>query len=239
MLSRLRKRATYTNVVLTFALVFAMTGGAYAAKKYIITSTSQIKPSVLKQLQGKRGPAGPTGAPGTAGPAGKDGSTGEKGAEGQRGAQGAPGNNGTTGPSGPTGPKGPTGPTGQTGYTETLPKGKTETGVWAAPLVQTFEGGAEGTAAISFNIPLAAEPTLVYVTEEEGSHAPECAGTVSAPTAEEGFLCIYTSNQVLSTLKEAEASKVGAYLTLTAGELPSKGIAYGVTVHGTWAVTAG
>ena len=47
MFSRIRKRLTYANVAMTMALVFAMTGGAYAAKKYVITSTKQIKPSVL------------------------------------------------------------------------------------------------------------------------------------------------------------------------------------------------
>lgn len=31
MFSRIRKRLTYTNVVLTLGLVFAMTGGALAA----------------------------------------------------------------------------------------------------------------------------------------------------------------------------------------------------------------
>jgi hypothetical protein len=30
---------SYANVAATMALVFAMTGGAYAAKKYVITST--------------------------------------------------------------------------------------------------------------------------------------------------------------------------------------------------------
>ena len=53
MFSKIRKRFSYTNVVLTIALVFAMSGGAYAAKKYLITSTSQISPKVLKSLQGK------------------------------------------------------------------------------------------------------------------------------------------------------------------------------------------
>jgi len=67
MFSRIRKRFTYTNVAMTLALVFAMTGGAYAAKHYIITSTRQISPKVLKQLKGSRGPAGPAGKQGAAG----------------------------------------------------------------------------------------------------------------------------------------------------------------------------
>jgi hypothetical protein len=62
MLLRVRKHITYTNVAMTLALVFAMSGGAYAAKKYVITSTKEIKPSVLKQLQGKAGPTAAQGA---------------------------------------------------------------------------------------------------------------------------------------------------------------------------------
>ncbi len=76
MLSKFRKRLSYANVAVTVALVFAMTGGAFAAKKYVITSTKQIKPSVLEQLKGKRGRAapGPAGsAAGAAGPAGPSG----------------------------------------------------------------------------------------------------------------------------------------------------------------------
>src|ERR1700684_3983135 len=70
MLSALRSRVTYANVTATLALLFAMTGGAYAAKAYLITSTKQIKPSVLKSLQGKAGAKGAHGAPGATGPAG-------------------------------------------------------------------------------------------------------------------------------------------------------------------------
>ena len=64
MLSAIRKRLTYANVAMTLALVFAMTGGAYAANKYLITSTKQISPKVLKSLKGA------TGTNGAAGPAG-------------------------------------------------------------------------------------------------------------------------------------------------------------------------
>ena len=73
MFSEIRRRMTYANVAMTLALVFAMSGGAYAAGKYLITSTKQIKPSVLKALVGKTGKAGANGAPGPAGPAGPQG----------------------------------------------------------------------------------------------------------------------------------------------------------------------
>ncbi|MFZ2051303.1 MAG: hypothetical protein WAU69_10295 [Solirubrobacteraceae bacterium] len=60
-----------------------MSGGALAASKYLITSTKQISPKVVKQLKGKVGPAGPTGkegAPGKEGAAGKEGKEGKEGA---------------------------------------------------------------------------------------------------------------------------------------------------------------
>ena len=79
MFSRIRRRLSYTNVLMTLALVFAMSGGAYAAGRYVITSTKQIKPSVLKQLQGKAGPAGADGAAGQTGATGAKGETGAKG----------------------------------------------------------------------------------------------------------------------------------------------------------------
>lgn len=92
-----RPRLTYANVVATLALVFAMSGGALAASKFIITSTKQIKPSVLASLKGKAGPAGAAGAQGPAGPqgpAGKDGVNGNSGKDGLNGKDGATGQNG-------------------------------------------------------------------------------------------------------------------------------------------------
>jgi hypothetical protein len=56
---RLQHHLTYANVVATLALVFAMTGTGIAASHYLITSTHQIKPSVLKQLHGANGAPGP------------------------------------------------------------------------------------------------------------------------------------------------------------------------------------
>jgi hypothetical protein len=68
-----RRRISYANVVATMALVFALgAGSAYAAHKlhYLISSTKQIKPSVLKTLHGAKGPAGVTGPAGAPGPTG-------------------------------------------------------------------------------------------------------------------------------------------------------------------------
>jgi hypothetical protein len=48
-----RKRMSYANIASTLALVLALGGGtAWAAHHYSITSTKQIKPSVLKKLHG-------------------------------------------------------------------------------------------------------------------------------------------------------------------------------------------
>ncbi len=83
----MRKRFSYANVTATLALVFAMSGGALAAHHYLVSSTKQISPKVLKALKGKVGPAGPAGA------------KGEGGAKGETGAKGEPGAKGETGPS--------------------------------------------------------------------------------------------------------------------------------------------
>lgn len=91
MLSWIRRRVTFANVTMTLALVFAMSGGAYAAKHYLITSTKQISPKVLAQLHGKNGTNGAQGPAGPAGPAGAQGSKGETGPSGKDGAEGAPG----------------------------------------------------------------------------------------------------------------------------------------------------
>jgi Collagen triple helix repeat (20 copies) len=82
------------NVVAWLALFVAMGGTSLAASHYIITSTNQIKPSVLKKLHGANGRAGAKGASGAAGAAGAQGPEGKQGAKGENGTNGEPGKEG-------------------------------------------------------------------------------------------------------------------------------------------------
>jgi hypothetical protein len=73
------RRLNYANVTATLAVFFAMSGGALAAKHYLINSTKQINPKVLKSLKGKEGPQGKEGKHG---PEGKEGKQGKEGPQG-------------------------------------------------------------------------------------------------------------------------------------------------------------
>jgi hypothetical protein len=67
------RRPSPTTIIACLALFFSLAGTGIAASRYIITSTSQIKPSVRRALhgaEGARGPVGPQGVPGTTGPVG-------------------------------------------------------------------------------------------------------------------------------------------------------------------------
>lgn len=224
------------GVIAVIALVLAMTGGAWAAKKVIITSVSQIKPSVRNQLKGEAGPAGPVGAAGkegATGPAGTPGSNGTSakvsefsgvkggcsagGVEIQSASPAAYVCNGKDGEPGPFG--------------ESLPKGKSLKGNWGVAL----NSAGAGTDAISFLFPLSTPPVLRVIPEgEEGVVFPtECPGNVTAPKATEGNLCLYVglATGSLGTIGGVGFGQ-GVTMTFSGGAAGSIGV-------GTWAVTAG
>jgi Collagen triple helix repeat (20 copies) len=242
MFSSIRKRLTYANVAMTLALVFAMGGGAYAAKRYLITSTKQISPKVLNALKGKTGPAGAAGAQGAQGPQGAQGLKGETGAAGSAGK-------GEKGEKGETGEKGPQGPPGATGFTKTLPSKETETGTWAYSLV-AGEAEVSQQVPISFAIPLAEElpgSKVHYIKAGEGSTT-DCPGSVTIPTALAGNLCVYAAElgpeeafqvpppeRIANPSGPGEPGNTGAGKT---GAILSFVIAKLKIGYGTWAVTA-
>jgi Collagen triple helix repeat (20 copies) len=263
MFSSIRKRLTYANVAMTLALVFAMTGGAYAAKHYLITSTKQISPKVLTALKGKTGPAGKDGAQGPAGPAGLAGSKGENGAAGLEGKEGKEGKAGVSvtskalaegdkncaaggsefkaGASTTYACNGSPWPAGGT-----LPKGATETGSWA--LQGTAKGEEFKFTAISFPIPLKASPTSHFFKLGETVTAP-CKGNVEKPEAEPGALCVFEGEDaiihkggIIFQIFDSPGPNAGVSVVGTTGvdlvfATPSPTASGEVTAEGTWAVT--
>jgi hypothetical protein len=241
----------------------------------VATSAKAKKKAAPKSTRGPAGPAGKNGAPGATGPAGPAGPTGPAGGTGPAGNNGTNGTNGTNGESvtntalapgakgSPCGAEGgaefKVGATathacnGKTGFTEKLPSGQSERGTFA-------DGGEPGEIpnsgipvlnfAISFVIPLS-EPPAVHVvpkgTPETGDPA-GCGGTVSAPQAAPGNLCIFSFTE--ENVKENENTKEPEIVTIspeqaaegagkagTAVRVVAKE-AGGVFVSGEWVVTA-
>jgi hypothetical protein len=224
MLSFIRRRLTFANAAIVVALVLAMSGGAYAASKYLITSTKQISPKVLKQLKGMIGQTGATGPQGPEGKTGKDGTNGT-------GTNGTNGKDGTNGTSATTetfvgkvhgceeggiivksaspeavvcnGKQGKAGNPAE--YPEVLPEGRSETGTWAVTISPAHLGGEPalpfiGFAQVSYPIPTATnkepEPSNVEIIGEGEPTTANCKGRVNEPTAGEGFLCLYTEGEI-------------------------------------------
>lgn len=266
MFRSIRSHMTYANVVVTMALVFAMTGGAYAAKHYLITSTRQISPKVLKVLKGgvgHAGPAGPAGAPGPAGPAGPAGPTGPAGSGGSSGGKGETGPAGVSvtvkeftknsacasGGSELTSASGKTFVcNGTTGFTEVLPSGKSERGTWAVVAAPSGRAGFPFSLAtsISFDIPLKAPPVVEYVPAH-GAVPTGCGGTLREPEAEPGHLCVFAEEEseiIELTFTSPETGLSGPGGTTNGGGKAGTLLRFGTNesteaeARGDWVVTA-
>jgi len=190
MLNVIRRNLNLPTAIAVVALVFAMTGGAYAAKSYV---NGSAKDSKAKAKQGPRGPRGKRGPQGPKGPTGPTGPKGDTGAQGPKGVAGDPWTVGGV-----------------------LPSGKSLAGTWAVGIgPEVAAGKGPGGLSISFNIPLPAAPEVVIVKKgQEGKeHAAECPGAVVAPRAAPGKLCLYTAVEVGLVLQAAIPSSVGALLS--------------------------
>jgi hypothetical protein len=183
----MRRRISYANVTATLALVFAMSGGALAANSYLINSTKQINPKVLKKLTGKPGKTGIAGANGATGAAGPQGPTGKEGPKGETGPKGEEGKEGLTGKEGKEGKQGEVG-----SFETALASGKTETGDWGAGFTAAGSGNAY-FATGTFPIPLPAGLNSEHVLYVSGSSATHCSG---AGHAEAGYLCVYGGDSI-------------------------------------------
>ena len=214
--SAIRARLTYANVVATLALLFAMSGGALAAKHYLINSTKQINPKVLKKLHGARGPRGAIGPNGLVGPQGVQGPIGHVGIRGEKGDAGF-------------------------SALSNLPKGATESGEFSVSAPAAAEGDQlEGVA--TFSIPLAAPiEGQVEVTPEDVPQ-PTCLGPGQATR---GWLCIYTRSvrnlefvrayNPESELEVPPKGRTGRFGFGTEWKAKEAGL---VEAAGTWSVTA-
>ena len=257
----IRRRATFVNIVAIGALLFAMSGGAYAASKYLITSTNQIKPGVLAKLHGASGPAGKQGATGPAGPAGPAGSAGQTGATGAKGSEGPRGPQGLEGESvtsveshtkaiGPctdggsefTSISGKSYACNGAAANEVLPSKATERGPWALAISSTKLTGIGylGVTEIRFAPALATKAKAVHVLKPNETISGECEQAGENATAAPGVLCIYTEGEIPeSTFDLAGHSN----FTTSAGAFGTSLVLYNPTAAegiatGTWALTA-
>ena len=194
--SGLRSQFGAPTIIAIIALVFAATGGAFAANDYLGGATAS---------KSKKGPRGPKGAKGDPGPAGLAGPAGPVGAVGPAGPKGA------TGPGGSKGSNGATGATGAEGnIKETLPPGIILKGQWSVGQIIASSASEPIYMSLSFGIPLSANPTVFYMKEGVSTNKVEvevgvfteerCAGGVAAPQVigESGTttLCVWAKKEV-------------------------------------------
>jgi hypothetical protein len=151
-----------------------------------------------------------------------------RGPKGNTGAQGVQGAQGIQGPAGPF-------------PDADMPAGKTLRGNWIANMTAV---GANDTAfdTISFGFRLATAPTA-HLLAPGAPPTPECPGSLSAPEAASGHLCLYTYANVNVAARFTcdplanicGVSRTNRYGTTVRVDSTAAGTSYS---WGTWAVTS-
>jgi hypothetical protein len=213
----IRRHLSYANIVATMALVFAMSGAAVAAKHYLVNSTSQINPKVLKKLIGK------------AGPTGRMGTQGLVGAEGKRGPEGAKGE---------PGPLLATLPSGKTLYGTYSITGKQ---------IKEADDRSSTQISLSIPLAAVPAKSVLVPYGGPNPDSTLCPGSTSSPAASPGTLCVYegqrenaagtkicavSAEALCGPGTEGSADRFGASVITFA---IAEGLYYS---WGTWAVTA-
>lgn len=144
---------------------------------------------------------------------------------------------GTAGANGAAGAKGDSGPAGP--FPDPLQSGKTLRGTYA---IQSNVNGAQYRQGVSFGFSLSAAPTPHFI--KVGDPVPSgCSGSVSAPDASPGHLCIFEGVQAGNTANRGEVNPVND----DAPDSTAPKFGFGVysscstspcNSEGTWAVTA-
>lgn len=215
LMARLRSHVTYANVVATIALFLALGGGAYAASKLPKNSVTarQIKSNSITSPKVKDRSLLAKDFKAGQLPAGVRGPQGPEGARGQAGQTGPPGN--------------------PAAYPSVLPSGRTEVGVFSAREFASASGKAT-SSPISFPIPLSAAPSQTAFAPD-----PSCTGSVTAPTAAPGTLCVYPGQTVNASVFTTDDQGNNGGATREGAGLQVVSDAAGDTIaQGSWAVTA-
>jgi Collagen triple helix repeat (20 copies) len=223
----------------------------------IAKSVAKTGPQGPAGTPGSQGPQGAQGVAGARGEQGLQGEKGADGTNGIDGANGTNGTDGTDGESvniiplaagngtghceeggskfiNGTGEgfacNGAAGSGGGGEYPDTLPSGHTETGFWqvigeAGPLA-----GENAVATVSFTLPLATPPaeTILINASSTAEEKVKCPGSVNAPQATPGVLCLYRFPGSVTTFESASVPNFGAIVFF---EKTAKGF-------GSWAVKA-
>jgi hypothetical protein len=209
MFAGLRARLTLSNALAAGALLVALGGTGAAA---FTVGTRQIRDGAVTTAKIHRGAV-------TADRIRNGAVTGAKIAPGTLRASafaagelpaGPPGAQGPSGPAGPVGPQGPPGLSSEAAgpAADAIPQGATRHGVYALGGTAAAAGDlAQG--AISFG-GIAPVLSVQVVAAGRGGSPSACLGTVDAPSAMPGHVCIYESLPLNTTGPPAAAGAAGA-----------------------------